>query len=307
MSEYSSIAEYLDFYNDTDAPPIPKQSLQQYDNYQIYSLVWNQVEVNQEVKDVRYLNREHAGEWKNRHPSIQYPSPRYDYQINGITYTTNKYYYAVAGYEPTFSAPRTNINGGLNKSSLIAYQQYSITKIPFDFFEIASKLNIKPPNKYGWRTLDSEQRINPYHTTCGNNHPLTGLSGRDKNSTDASSYYANVPSGEISMGGNQYKLQGVGTEDTYEYTKVITSNNTYADYVSNHYTSYITKEFIFTAMLLPQVPILNIDSLISGYALDTRKKPNNYPKIKPTKSGEILIGYYRKNPYEPINTIVSLD
>jgi hypothetical protein len=301
------INDYLP--EDKYKPPIPKPLLQNYDNYQIYSLVWNEIEVSEEIKDVRYLNRGYAGEWKNRHPSIQYPSPTYDYQIDGsqYTYTTNKYYYAVEGYQPRFSEPLTNLRTGLSRSDLIAYQQYSISKIPFDFFDIASKLNIKPQNKYSWRTLDSERAINPYHTTCGNNHPLTGLSVRDSNSVDASSYYQNVPAGEISIGGNQYKLQGIGQEDTYEYTKVITRANTSADYVSNHYTSYITKEFILTVSVAPQLPRLDVNSLISGYALDTRKKPNNYPKIKPTKSGQISIGYYRKNPFEPITTIISLD
>lgn len=111
-----SIQDYLLIVNDADIPPVSKPSLQQYDNYQIYSIV-----------------------------GIDYPHtfyilqlvPTYVVSSSGILQYTASYDMQGSSYGP-IAQPEPF-------TSFVAYQQYNPTPIPVDFQVLADKISVIQP------------------------------------------------------------------------------------------------------------------------------------------------------------------
>lgn len=132
------MAESIDFYlrqlGDVYAPSVSKPSLQQWDNYQIYSLICVDYPQSQ-----TYLDR----------GDKPIPNPyNYSYSIGNIAYYGNSITYGFPqNVEETY---QVNSSG----NGFLAYQQYGIDRPDFDFSDIAQQCIVKPRNIYSYKTYD---------------------------------------------------------------------------------------------------------------------------------------------------------
>jgi hypothetical protein len=137
MAQYYSIAEYMDFAEDDDAPTTPKASLQQYDNYQIYSLVCCDYPfkgTSLQKKKVRVAQRKPQSD------------TFFGYVETDVFEDRQLYKYVSDG--KAFKA--------------IAFQRYAPIKMPIDFDTIAAKLVIQPHDYYIYRYRASVNSLGSY-------------------------------------------------------------------------------------------------------------------------------------------------
>jgi hypothetical protein len=247
-----TIAQYLASVGDTYHPISSKPSLQQWDNYQIYSLV-----------------------------CIDYPAFVTFFEIGRAAFerSGNDYYHVWNEYFWYFREIfNTSGIDSFYAQKFIAYQQYSINKIPFDFGTLAESLICQPINNYEHRT--HETQLVEYWEANSFTSPNTFVADRQKYES------MNI----------QFAADNVA--DPFGQFSYITKLEDY--YYGNSILRYYAYKDIYT-LHNPLIPIPSAINLLNGYSEDPRLPAIINPVIKSNKSGSLKISYYTENVDEPLS------
>jgi hypothetical protein len=261
-----SVADYLAYFEDRHAPLVPKPKLQDYDNYQIYSLFC-----------VDY----------NFSTTLYRATLAYSVYSPGLSSFSTYSNYSLTPSRG-YGAGDVTYNEFGHPDRYIAYQRFSVSgKIPINFDRIATKLVVKPHNRYRYKYLFSNylvrsvEDIRYFYT----NQTLP----------DRSDFYAEVESNNLADSINQFSYLSVDNirNDAFDFgTYIIRRIRLYKALYRYGNTQYT---------------LLEPTALITGYAADPRVKPPDRPLVTPAVSGQISVNYYRRNPHEPIPNLTSLD
>ena len=266
---YYDIDVHMADNDDIYAPPVPKNILQRIDNYQIYSLI---------LCEYRSTS---SGIKKTMIPI----SSSGNYGNYGF-YSTNIFYYTTTeGFNnPPPIVGRVEFTSA---TKMIAFQRFSIEKIPINFDEIARKLNVKPKDVRLYKYVSSSSVIKTTSDTLPNGVPPPIIQAE----------YVDVAANN-NLDLSQYSY--VSRDHVTTTPGSFTGNSSYSTNVykliQDKYTSVGT------------VPILlDMYALLTGYIADTRLLADNHPTILPNTTGEMSIKYYRQNPFETVPNVLSID
>lgn len=258
-------------YEDPYKPPIYKQLLNGWDNYQIYSIF--------AIDQTSTITSKQNKPFYYCAPNINAESG-----ISGSTcywtYTTNQL------------LTRQSSNIGVQ---YIAFQRYAPEKIEINFDEIVRSLFFIPNNYLTYKYFIRQDIL----SSITDRHFSPNSAATDLNITDTTPLYSQADANNAIDSTNQYSA--------VNFTSLYSSNFTENGVVGTlnyRYTALI--QHLYT---VPPVPPIapDVKSLFNGYIHDNRTKRISNPIIIPTKSGKITIKYYRINELEPIRSVTSLD
>lgn len=266
------ISDYLAISGDSYAPQSPNPSLQQYDNYQIYTLI---------CLDQPYT----LTGWQRRFFELFTPYTRLSSgQVYGGSYRV-------------LSSPNLEYisSDGLQRD-WIAIQSYSPKAIPIDFAAICQSLIVQPRNYYNQIRIVNIIESTIDTAVVPNYVDFVPI----PNPFDAQNILDTVNFEALNLSN---PLQFSWLETTFDHSGAVDPTNGF--YLISSYTRQ-TKKAIFADDSIAN-PIPSYKSLIGGYAGDTRIQQPNNPSINIPLSGKLEIGYYRPNLLEPIQNLISLD
>lgn len=174
----------------------------------------------------------------------------------------------------------------------LAYQQFCIAKPLVNFGQVISILpTVTPRSSYGFiavETIDVNAESNlSYEPTPSE---LAGIAAQVQQ--------ANLDN--QLLGVNQFTFVLVIPSDFLGFV----GSNGFPRYSRG---SYQTKRYNYVGST-GEIEIPTYMSLLSGYSLDQRLTPASFiPSVIPTIDGDVIVSYYRVNPYEPIPDLTSID
>jgi hypothetical protein len=261
----SNISTWL--ADDTYKPENLKESLAQWDNYQIYTLMCLDYPIDYEIyrTSPNTFGHDSGDIYSGRSDSTWDLEAYSDYRFSQIE----------------------------SMNAFVAVQTYNVSAIRINFVDIAQNCIIKPQNIYAYSTYEIQRAIRTHsgYTTNGYSPQYNfALFQQESNLVYPSpiDYEAepfNFIDVRIFYGG---RVGSVNSGETYIYR--------------SHSIGQITYEH---HGLKPKIP--NYSDLIGNYLADNRTRPPDNPSITLSKSGKVNISYYRRNPYEPIPALISID
>jgi len=267
-----SIAYYLAQLNDAYAPVSPNPSLQQWDNYQIYTLVC--------------LDNPYTNEYLTYRTRVNTDRTRADL-LGAINF-----YDAGWGYYWNFSDSDTRVSTSDGQLvDFLAYQQYNLSVIPFDLYDIIQALPTVESLRPEYQSLLVTTSILSTNTLVTSDINIPTLSVMIDVGFFTDKTFCQTAND--TSGNNQFTFVELSVKN-----EVIDSIRYYTIKSTVYRDTYQRNE--------PNNPIPTYLSLVGGYVGDTRINLK-LPLIIPTKSGKLIIEYYRNNPYEPIPSLTTID
>lgn len=192
---------------------------------------------------------------------------------------------------PSSISAETFQKSGLMQKFL-AYQQFCIAKPLVNFGQVISSLpTVTPRSFYGFiavEIIDVNAESNLSYAPTPSE--LAGI--------EAQVQQANIDN--QLLGVNQFTFVLVIPSEFLGFTSL----NGFPRYSRG---SYQTKRYNYVGST-EEVEIPTYMSLLSGYSLDQRFPPASFiPSVIPTIDGDVIVSYYRANPYEPIPNLTSID
>jgi hypothetical protein len=330
-----TIAQHFQDTRDTYAPLVIKPALSQYDNYQIYSILWMEqpylgtvlpmIDLSRKLEDKSFSTSYRKwelslyasgiiGEISGYSGGVPYysfrkqvPSPEaasFGLVYNGYSIIGDNYQIIVDGmgrYPRTYYFQQY-AQSSTQKSSLIAFQTYSIDPPLINFRDIAIKLKVKPNNVFNHIIKDYDDLViseNIY--TLDIAFSTNFINGRYvETAYDSRPFYNQVSSLNLSAPSGTFYYLRTTSKDHYFDLAGFSSPTLYRKTI----TTEIVKSHIFVNR--KDTLQLTVDALITGYSYDSKVKPSTYPAIIPTMSGTLKIHYYRQNTSEEL-PLYSLD
>jgi hypothetical protein len=266
------ISDYFAIAGDSHAPQSPKPSLEQWDNYQIYSLLC--------------IDRPYDLDgWQRRFYAAQ------------NTYQTYASGNIARGFDRILSIPNLeNSSGNGYLEDFVAIQTYSPYGIPFNFADICSTLTVQPRNYY------NQIRITSLSSTGYDGYvsPIVFPSAATPNPFDAINIADTIIIDALNLS-NPLQFSWLKTWEQ-QVGAVLPSGDVgqISVYGRSIEQAIYSDDSVYN-------PIPSYKSLIGGYLGDTRAVQPNNPLINIPISGKLKLAYYRPNTVESIPHLISLD
>lgn len=269
---------------DDHLPPVPKPSLQQWDNYQIYTLVCTDETIN--INRTQYIG-----------------SVDINIDFENVTASSPEEAASLAFYSP-FTQPWAINNDGVfapltipdnseittNNAlqNFLAIQSFAPTQIKVDFLSIVNSYSDVDTTPY---------TVNTYGLT---NRVATDVIKRDSSGITEEWSYWSGNTGNLSFFPSSYYSRKLA-----RFVEFASEINLYGNLV-RFYRGLAN----FFEKIITQSPF-RIDNpkyidLLKGYVLDDRLIPKSF-NVTPDFTGMLTVGYYRENDYEPIPGLRSID
>jgi hypothetical protein len=261
----SNISNWL--ANDTYKPENLKESLAQWDNYQIYTLMCLDYPIDYEIyrTSPNTFGHDTGDIYSGRSDSTWDLKAYADYRFSQVELM----------------------------NAFVAVQTYNVSTIPINFIEISQNCIVRQHNIYAYITYQIQRGIRTHSGYITNGYsPQYDFSLFQQESNLA--YPSPI----------DYEAEPFNFIDlTTIYGSEVGAVNSGITYINRtHSVGQITYQHHDLKAECP-----NYSDLIGNYLADKRIRPPDNPVITLSKSGKVNIGYYHRNQYEPIPNLISID